>query len=159
MDYSISNLSNEDRLFLAVPPSRPVSTLTVVGGKVVASSHGQFPVNGQQLMMQLDSLTSAMMDMEVTVEEDMEVRMGGIYRAMIYSLFKDLTEKNIQPKQTQSNTNHLTEQQVLQQQLIEQKLLQQQQKQQELMQQQEYQLQQQQQLLPYSSIYLSLCNF
>merc|ERR1712243_350165 len=42
---------------------------TVVGGRIVASS---FPVNGQQLMMQVDSLTSAMMDMNVAMEEDME---------------------------------------------------------------------------------------
>ena len=52
--------------------------LTVVGGKIISSSfhsHGQFPVNGQQLMMQLDSLTSCMMDMVVTTEEvEMEVR-------------------------------------------------------------------------------------
>ena len=75
MDYSFNNLSNEDRLFLAVPPSRPVSSLTVVGGRVVASSQAsQFPVNGQQLMMQLDNLTNAMMGMNVTMEEGMEVR-------------------------------------------------------------------------------------
>ena len=74
MDYSFRNLSNEDRLFLAVPPSRPpTASYTVVGGRIVASSLGQFPVNGQQLMMQLDSLTSSMMDMNVSLEDEMEV--------------------------------------------------------------------------------------
>merc|ERR1711892_781944 len=47
--------------------------LTVMGGRVVSSSNGQYPVNGQQLMMQLDSLTCAMTDMAVTNnEEEME---------------------------------------------------------------------------------------
>merc|ERR1719370_1871573 len=45
---------------------------TVGGGRIVASSQSNFPVNGQQLMMQVDSLTSAMMDMNVTMEDDME---------------------------------------------------------------------------------------
>ena len=74
MDYSFRKLSNEDRLFLAVPPSRPaVSTYTVVGGRIVASSQGQFPINGQQLMMQLDSLTSSMMDMNVSMDDEIKV--------------------------------------------------------------------------------------
>ena len=74
MDYGFSNLSSEDRLFLSVPPSRPAeASYTVVGGRIVASSQGHFPLNGQQLMMQLDSLTSAMMDMDVSMEEEMEV--------------------------------------------------------------------------------------
>ena len=76
MDYGSSNLSSEDRLFLSVPPSRPaaaIASYTVVGGRIVASSQGHFPLNGQQLMMQLDSLTSAMMDMDVSMEEEMEV--------------------------------------------------------------------------------------
>merc|ERR1712106_392902 len=75
MDYGSSNLSSEDRLFLSVPPSRPtvaIASYTVVGGRIVASSQGHFPLNGQQLMMQLDSLTSAMMDMDVSMEEEME---------------------------------------------------------------------------------------
>merc|ERR1712186_46387 len=73
MDYGFSNLSNEDRLFLAVPPSKPaVQSYTVVGGRIVAASQGNFHLNGQQLMMQLDSLTSAMMDMDVSMEEEME---------------------------------------------------------------------------------------
>ena len=63
------NISNEDHLFLAVPPSGP----PVVGGRIVASSQGQFPGNGQHLMMQLDSLTSAMMDMNVSMKDEMEV--------------------------------------------------------------------------------------
>ena len=47
--------------------------LTVIGGRVVSSSNGQYPVNGQQLMLQLDSLTCAMTDMAVTNnEEEME---------------------------------------------------------------------------------------
>ena len=54
-------------------PATPV--LTVVGGKVITSysSNGQFPLNGQQLMMQLDSLTGAMTDMAVTTKDEMEV--------------------------------------------------------------------------------------
>ena len=68
------NISNEDHLFLAVPPSGPpVSSYKVVGGRIVVSSQGQSPGNGQQLMMQLDSLTSAMMDMNVSMEDRMEV--------------------------------------------------------------------------------------
>ena len=44
-----------------------------MGGKVVSSSQRQFPVNGQQLMMQLETMTSAMTDMTVTsYEEKME---------------------------------------------------------------------------------------
>merc|ERR1712243_149635 len=73
MDFSFSNLSNEDRLFLAVPPSKPaVQSYTVVGGRIVASSQGHFPVNGQKLMMKLESMTSAMMNMDVSMEEEME---------------------------------------------------------------------------------------
>ena len=63
------NISNEDHLFLAIPPSVP----PVVGGRTIISSPGHIPVNGQQLMMQLDSLTSSMMDMNVSMEDEMEV--------------------------------------------------------------------------------------
>jgi hypothetical protein len=51
--------------------------LTVVGGRMVPysySSNVQFTINGQQLMMQMDSLTSNMMDMAVTTDAD-EVQM------------------------------------------------------------------------------------
>merc|ERR1712150_71060 len=48
----------------------------VVGGRMVLtkvsspmSSGVSYPVNGQQLMMQLDSLTSSLMDMAVTTDE------------------------------------------------------------------------------------------
>merc|ERR1711934_1061453 len=50
--------------------------LTVVGGRMVLtkgtspmSSGTSYPVNGQQLMMQLDSVTSSLMDMAVSTEE------------------------------------------------------------------------------------------
>ena len=72
MDYSTNHLSNEDRLFMTTKPP-PVFSLTVVGGRVVASSHGQIPDNGQQFMTQLDSLTSAMMDMAVNREKETKV--------------------------------------------------------------------------------------
>ena len=65
-------LSNEDRLFMtAVRPraAAPVS-LTVVAGRVVNSS--AYPVNGQQLQLQLDQLTSALTDMAVG-DDNMEV--------------------------------------------------------------------------------------
>ena len=51
--------------------------LNGLDGRVVASSYSsnvQFPINGQQLMMQLDSLTSAMTDMGVSNQEEMEVK-------------------------------------------------------------------------------------
>ena len=68
MDFSFRNLSNEERLFLAVPPSKPsVASYSVEGGRTDTSSGGPFLINGQQLMMQLDCLTSAMMDMDVSV--------------------------------------------------------------------------------------------
>ena len=96
MDYGSSNLSSEDRLFLSVPPSRPaaaIASYTVVGGRIVASSQGHFPLNGQQLMMQLDSLTSAMMDMDVSVEEEMEVYKDKytVYFINLYDLGRDYT--------------------------------------------------------------------
>merc|ERR1711915_1026096 len=46
-----------------------------VGGKLVQPSYSSnlsFPLNGQQLMMQLDNLTSSMMDMAVSQDIDME---------------------------------------------------------------------------------------
>merc|ERR1711997_389595 len=55
------------------------SVLTVVGGRMVLSkvsspqsSHSSFPLTGQQVMMQLDQMTSRMMDMVVTTEQDTE---------------------------------------------------------------------------------------
>merc|ERR1711887_469979 len=122
MNHSSTHLSNEDRLFMAMPPARPspVFSLTVVGGKVVATSQGQFPVNGQQLTMQVDRLTSAMMDMQMDKDEDMQEVNGGC------------SEQNLNSWTFGSNC--VTQQQILQQQL----LLEQQQ-------QQTYQLQQQKQ--------------
>lgn len=50
--------------------------LIVVRGRIVAAS--QVPVNGQQLMMQVDNMTSAMTDMMVTSsEEKMDTDTGG----------------------------------------------------------------------------------
>merc|ERR1712215_378109 len=119
MNYSNKHLSNEDRLFMAMPPARPspVFSLTVVGGKVVANS------NGQQLMMQVDRLTSAMMDMQMDKDKDMQ----------------EANEQNLNT--WTSGSNCLTQQQILQQQL----LLEQQKQQQLWEQQQTYQLQQQKQ--------------
>merc|ERR1712226_821533 len=52
------------------------SVLTVVGGRMVLSkvtspqsSHSSYPLTGQQVMMQLDQMTSRMMDMVVTTED------------------------------------------------------------------------------------------
>merc|ERR1712215_616212 len=103
MNYSNKHLSNEDRLFMAMPPARPspVFSLTVVGGKVVATSQGQFPVNGQQLMMQVDRLTSAMMDMQMDRDEDMQEANDGC------------SEQNL--NSWTSGSNCLTQQQILQQ--------------------------------------------
>merc|ERR1711970_314711 len=125
MNYSNTHLSNEDRLFMAMPPARPspVFSLTVVGGKVVANSNGQFPINGQQLMMQEDRLTSAMMDMQMDKDKDMQ-------------------EANVQNLNTwTSGSNCLTQQQWEQQQAYQL----QQQKQHEHHLQQYGQLQQEQQ--------------
>eukprot|EP00092_Neocalanus_flemingeri_P030154 GFUD01032732.1.p1 GENE.GFUD01032732.1~~GFUD01032732.1.p1 ORF type:complete len:186 (-),score=73.10 GFUD01032732.1:167-724(-) len=128
MDITCNQL-NADQMF----PRAQV--LTVVGGRVVTScsSNGQFPLNGQQLMMQLDSLTSSMMDMAVNTEEvEME----------------EVDEENIQQTKTAKSTmfsqniesyEHSVEQQMLKH---HQELLQQQQY--ELLQQQQYELEQQQ---------------
>ena len=48
--------------------TRQEHVLTVVRGRIVAAS--QVPVNGQQLMMQVDNMTSAMTDMMVTSSEE-----------------------------------------------------------------------------------------
>merc|ERR1711983_616575 len=52
------------------------AVLAVVGGRMVLtkvsspmSSGVRYPINGQQLIMQLDSLTSSLMDMSVTTDE------------------------------------------------------------------------------------------
>eukprot|EP00090_Calanus_glacialis_P002020 TRINITY_DN11519_c0_g1_i2.p1 TRINITY_DN11519_c0_g1~~TRINITY_DN11519_c0_g1_i2.p1 ORF type:complete len:150 (-),score=49.72 TRINITY_DN11519_c0_g1_i2:65-514(-) len=148
MDYSFRNLSNEDRLFLAVPPCRPaVSSYTVVGGRIVASSQGQFPVNGQQLMMQLDSLTSSMMEMNVSMDDEME----------------DMTEETVHNREsTQPNKdrNKSHQQQQHEQQMMQQQQYELQLQQYQLQQQQQFHQEQQhtQQLLPFSHKYLSLCN-
>ena len=78
--------------------------LTVVGGRVVSSSHGQFPINGQQLMMQLDSLTCAMTDMAVTTDEEMETA-------------SNLSEKEL--LQQQLYQHHHQQQLLLQQQQVD----------------------------------------
>jgi hypothetical protein len=60
--------------------------LAVVDGRMVTSiysSNVQFPINGQQLMMQLDSLTSSMRDMEVTKEEDMVGNKLHLFKTLI----------------------------------------------------------------------------
>jgi hypothetical protein len=55
------NMSSEDKLFMHSSNSCPV--LNVVGGRLV--SGGSYPINGQQLQMQMDQLASAMSDMGV----------------------------------------------------------------------------------------------
>merc|ERR1719341_853975 len=52
-------------------PTQAAPTMQVIGGRLTAvrSSAASFPVNGQQLQMQLDSLTSAMTDMMVEDDE------------------------------------------------------------------------------------------
>merc|ERR1711872_79999 len=51
------------------------SVMGIVGGKLVQPSYSSnlsFPLNGQQLMMQLDNLTSSMMEMAVSQDTEME---------------------------------------------------------------------------------------
>jgi hypothetical protein len=144
MDYSSRNLSNEDRLFQAVPPSRPpVSGYTVVGGRIVAYSQGHFPVNGQQLMMQLDSLTSLMMDMNVSMEDKMEV------------IRSDETESNRESTQSNKDANKSHQQQQHEHQMMQQQQYELQLQQYQLQQQQQFHQEQQQQDLPFSHKYLS----
>ena len=83
-------MSSEDRLFAAPVQSRmslscpalqqqPAPTpplFSVVGGRLVQQptrSASPFPLNGQQLQLQLDQLTSAMTDMMME-DDTMEVR-------------------------------------------------------------------------------------
>lgn len=79
------HLSSEDRLFMS--PIRPQSApaMTVVGGKFVhcSSTNTAFPLNGQQLQMQLDELTSAMTDM-VVQEDTMEMPCNPVYNQYIH---------------------------------------------------------------------------
>merc|ERR1711970_1234058 len=44
--------------------------LSIVGGRMVSARQGVFPVNGQQLMMQVDSLTCSMTGMTVNSNEE-----------------------------------------------------------------------------------------
>jgi len=76
-------LSNEDRLFMSASVGRPQSapTMSCVGGKMVMSQQ-QFPVNGQQLQMQLDQLTSAMTDITVN-DDEMEMASNPAYNQYI----------------------------------------------------------------------------
>ena len=70
---------------------RTNGVLSVVGGRVGASScssNAPFHINGQQLMMQLDSLTSAMTDMVVSNEEEMEVKTFNLLRIVACPLFR-----------------------------------------------------------------------
>lgn len=77
------HMSNEDRLFMS--PVRPQSApaMTVVGGRIVPSTNKSFPLNGQQLQMQLDDLTSAMTDM-VVHEDTMEIPCNPAYNQYIH---------------------------------------------------------------------------
>jgi len=88
-------LSNEDRLFMSASVGRPdqlivnasvgrpqsAPTMSCVGGKMVMSQQ-QFPVNGQQLQMQLDQLTSAMTDITVN-DDEMEMASNPAYNQYI----------------------------------------------------------------------------
>jgi len=77
------HMSNEDRMFMS--PVRPQSApaMTVVGGRFVPSTNKSFPLNGQQLQMQLDELTSAMTDMTVQTDT-MEMPCNQAYNQYIH---------------------------------------------------------------------------
>ena len=61
---SQSGMSSEDRLFSHTSSSCP--STTVVGGRLVQQpANGGYPINGQQLQMQVDQLAAAMSDMGV----------------------------------------------------------------------------------------------
>eukprot|EP00088_Acartia_fossae_P058831 TRINITY_DN6929_c0_g1_i2.p1 TRINITY_DN6929_c0_g1~~TRINITY_DN6929_c0_g1_i2.p1 ORF type:complete len:268 (+),score=70.77 TRINITY_DN6929_c0_g1_i2:46-849(+) len=79
------HMSSEDRLFMAPAPVRPQSApaMTVIGGKLVPSNNKPFPLNGQQLQMQLDELTSAMSDI-VVHEDTMEMPCNPAYNQYIH---------------------------------------------------------------------------
>ena len=66
----------QQQLLLPPPLTRPVVPpvlFSVIGGRMVQQPcGGNFPINGQQLQLQLDQLTSAMTDMMVE-DETMEV--------------------------------------------------------------------------------------
>jgi len=93
-------MSSEDRLFMSAtcpPAPTPTAALTVVGGRIVnsgggsTSSGGQaYPVNGQQLQMQLDSLASAMTDMIVN-DDEMEMPANQEYNKYIQSRTDEYT--------------------------------------------------------------------
>merc|ERR1712106_117542 len=104
MDFSFRNLSNEERLFLAVPPAaKPsVASYRVEGCRTDTSSGGPVRINGQQLMMQVDCLTSAMMDMDVSVVEEMEnetVQHGTIQQSSGGNVQYKQLDENIQNQQ------------------------------------------------------------
>merc|ERR1712202_58444 len=80
-------------------------------------SRGQFPINGQQLMIQMDSLTSSMMDMVVTTEEvEMEeVNVENVQEANTASSMFDenrnTDEHFIQPRLLQQHQEQLLQHQ------------------------------------------------
>jgi len=102
MDFSYqpNNLPSVNPLYFSNPPPMG-QVLTVVGGRVVASSQGQFPINGQQLMMQLDSLTCAMTDMTVTTEEEMEETTNQTEQEMLQQKLYQQQQQLLQQQQQQ----------------------------------------------------------
>ena len=95
--------------------------LTVVGGRVVSSSHGQFPVNGQQLMMQLDSLTCAMTDMAVSTEEEMETASNQTEEELLQQrLYQQHHQHHQQLLLQQQQVDHLKQLELMQQEKLQQ---------------------------------------
>merc|ERR1711982_82557 len=74
---SLSSSTSFHRFSDCLPVNMGDSILTVVGGRMVVtkasnpqSSHSSYPLTGQQLMMQVDSMTSSLMDMVVSGNSD-----------------------------------------------------------------------------------------
>ena len=121
----------------------------------MASSQGQSPVSGQQLLMQLDSLTSSMMDMNVSMEDEMEVIKSNNHIYLKYfSWLQDITEGNVNTRectQSDKDTNKTHQHQQNEQQMMQQKQFGLQLQQYQL--QQQHQQEQQQQLFQFSYKY------
>eukprot|EP00092_Neocalanus_flemingeri_P014884 GFUD01016075.1.p1 GENE.GFUD01016075.1~~GFUD01016075.1.p1 ORF type:complete len:159 (-),score=60.09 GFUD01016075.1:142-618(-) len=110
LSYHPSHLPNVNPQFLPNPPTMG-QVLTVVGGRVV-SRNSQFPINGQQLMMQVDSLTCAMTDMTVTTEEGMEETSNETEQGILQ---QKLYQQQQQLLQHQQQVEHLRQLQLEQQ--------------------------------------------
>merc|ERR1719239_2112372 len=151
-------------------PTQAAPTMQVIGGRLTAvrSSAASFPVNGQQLQMQLDSLTSAMTDMMVE-DDEMQAASSPEYaqyiqdrtaqeqispfsqdekrRDPVYltSMATHTAASSEVPLSSSPNNNSLQQQQQYYQQLLEQQYAQQQLIQQQAAHEQQLHQQQQQQ--------------